>query len=254
MKRIEVFGCPMDVASMNRVVTVIEERIEKKLFTHHVVVNVAKLINMQGDAALAASVHGCDIVNIDGMGVVWGMRLLGHVVPERVAGIDLFGRLLEGAACRGFPVFLLGATQTVVESAAARCLKHYPGLRIAGYHHGYFWDDECAVVETIRGSGARLLFVAMTSPQKEVFISRWKTLLGVDFVMGVGGAFDIMAGKVARAPLWMQRSGLEWLFRLIQEPRRMGKRYLRTNVRFAWMLVRERLKNGRKSLHDGSRL
>jgi N-acetylglucosaminyldiphosphoundecaprenol N-acetyl-beta-D-mannosaminyltransferase len=242
MNRIELFGCPMDISTMSETVTWISSRIAARQFTQHVVVNVAKLVNMQSDPELAASVRACDIVNIDGMGVVWGARMLGHSVPERVAGVDLFGHLLQDAAEHEFPIFLLGATQEVVERAAAQSAGQYSGLRIAGYHHGYFWDDEHSVVEQIRASGARLLFVAITSPKKENFINRWRSELGVDFVMGVGGTFDVIAGKVARAPTWMQNSGLEWLFRVVQEPRRMWKRYLVTNSRFALMLGAEWLR------------
>lgn len=236
MKRIELFNCPMDIASMDETVDLIRSRVEQRLFTQHVVVNVAKLVHMQTDDQLAASVRACDLINIDGMGVVWGGRLLGHQVPERVAGVDLFDRLLKMAAGQDFPVFLLGATDTVVTSVAAKVSQRYPRLKVSGYHDGYFWEDEQSVVAEIRNSGARLLFVAITSPKKENFINRWKSELGVDFVMGVGGTFDVVAGKVKRAPVWMQRSGLEWLFRVIQEPRRMWKRYLVTNVKFALML------------------
>jgi N-acetylglucosaminyldiphosphoundecaprenol N-acetyl-beta-D-mannosaminyltransferase len=236
MKRIELFACPMDVATMDETVAWIGQRIAARQFTQHVVVNVAKLVTMQSDAELAASVRACDIVNIDGMGVVWGARLLGHDVAERVAGVDLFDRLLAHAAAHGYPVFLLGGTPVVVARTAQVCRERHAGLKIAGYHHGYFWNDEAAVAEAIRASGARLLFVAITSPKKENFINRWKQELGVDFVMGVGGTFDVMAGKVKRAPLWMQRCGLEWLFRVLQEPRRMWRRYLSTNSRFVLML------------------
>ena len=226
---------------MHETVEWIEARIESRQFTQHVVVNVAKLVNMQRDAELAASVRACDIVNIDGMGVVWGARLMGFPVRERVAGVDLFERLLQMAAERGLPVFLLGATDAVVARTAAVASARYPALKIAGHHHGYFWDDEESMVETIRRSGARLLFVAITSPRKENFINRWKDRLGVDFVMGVGGTFDVVAGKVRRAPQWMQRSGLEWVYRVAQEPRRMWKRYFITNSAFALMLVRARV-------------
>lgn len=227
----------MNVATMSETVRWISARIAARQFTQHVVVNVAKLVHLQSDDELAASVRACDIVNIDGMGVVWGARLLGHAVPERVAGVDLFDRLLAEAATRGFPVFLLGATDEVVARVAAICSSRFPALRIAGYHHGYFWNDEQAVVDAIRESAARMLFVAITSPKKENFINRWKAELGVDFVMGVGGTFDVVAGKVKRAPVWMQKCGLEWLYRVMQEPGRMWKRYLFTNSRFAAMLA-----------------
>lgn len=241
MKRIELFGCDVDVATMGETVELIEQRIDAGCFTQHVVVNVAKLVSMQTDAELARSVRECDIVNIDGMGVVLGARFLGHAVPERVAGVDLFHWLLAMASRRGFPVFFLGATEEVVRRTAQETARANPGLRIAGFHHGYFWDEEEKVVESIRASGAKLLFVAITSPHKENFINRWKHALGVDFVMGVGGTFDVVAGKVSRAPRWMQRAGLEWLFRLMQEPRRMWRRYLGSNLRFALMLCSARL-------------
>lgn len=241
MKRIEFLSCPMNPLTIDESIEWIGSRIERREFTQHVVVNVAKLVHMQKDAELAASVRACDIVNIDGMGVVWGARLMGLPVPERVAGIDLFDRLLQMAAERTLPVFLLGATDAVVARAASMVSARYPGLRIAGYHHGYFWDDEEGVVEQIKHSGARLLFVAITSPRKENFINRWKSELGVDFVMGVGGTFDVVAGKVRRAPRWMQQSGLEWAYRVMQEPQRMWRRYFVTNNRFAMMLLRARI-------------
>ena len=241
MKRIEFLSCPMDVATMDESVEWIRSRIERRQFTQHVVVNVAKLVHLQKDLKLAESVRACDMINIDGMGVVWGARLMGFSVPERVTGVDLFENLLQMAEERSLPIFLLGATDAVVTRTAEVVAERYPKLQIAGFHHGYFWDDEAQVVDKIGNSGARLLFVAITSPSKENFINRWKDLLRVDFVMGVGGTFDVVAGKVRRAPRWMQRSGLEWVFRVLQEPRRMWKRYLVTNCQFAMMLLKIRL-------------
>jgi len=235
---IGMFGVDMHLLTMAETVSLVDSRISRGEFTQHVVVNVAKIVHIQSDAALAESVRACDIVNIDGMGIVWGARLLGLEVPERVAGVDLFHELLALAARKGYPVFLLGAELAIVEEVARRVQSANRGLQVAGFHHGYFWDDEDAVVTLIRESGARLLFVAITSPRKENFINRWRDQLGVHFVMGVGGTFDVVAGKVKRAPLWMQRAGLEWLYRVVQEPRRMWRRYLRTNTVFLMMLLR----------------
>ncbi|SEA33979.1 WecB/TagA/CpsF family glycosyltransferase [Microbulbifer marinus] len=245
MKEIKFLGAPMLSASMADTVNHIESKIAAGEFLQHVVVNVAKLVNMRKDRELAESVNACDVINIDGMGVVWGARLCGHHVPERVAGVDLFHNLLAMSARRGFPIYLLGAKHEVVAKTTDVVKEMYPGLDVAGYHHGYFWDDEAAVVQAIRESGAKLLFVAITSPKKENFINKWKDQLGVDFVMGVGGTFDVVAGKVKRAPVWMQNAGLEWLYRVIQEPGRMWKRYLVTNSRFAWLLVKERFRGAR---------
>ncbi|WP_274517876.1 WecB/TagA/CpsF family glycosyltransferase [Pseudomonas sp. GM49] len=227
---------------MSETVATICSSIHSGHFTQHVVINVAKLIHMRSDPQLNTSVRSCDIINIDGMGIVWGARFLGHKVPERVAGVDLFHELLAMSADNGFSVYLLGAENEVVSSTANRVQQLYPALKIAGYHHGYFWNDEKTVVEKIRESGAQLLFVAITSPKKENFINRWREELGIDFVMGVGGTFDVVAGKVKRAPLWMQRWGLEWFYRVIQEPKRMWKRYLLTNSKFAWLLIKEKLR------------
>ncbi len=226
---------------MDETVNFIKDRIQANQFTQHVVVNVAKLVHMQNDAQLRESVEACDIINIDGMGVVLGARFLGHDVAERVAGVDLFYNLIAMSEQESFSVYLLGATDDVVTETAKRLQAQHPKLKLAGFHHGYFWDDEESVVNAIKASGAKLLFVAITSPKKENFINKWQDRLGVDFVMGVGGTFDVVAGKVNRAPLWMQRYGLEWFYRIIQEPRRMWKRYLVTNSKFAWYLLREKL-------------
>lgn len=245
MHRIDVLDCPMDVATLDDTVETIRAAVSAGRFTQHVVVNVAKLVKMRHDAQLRDSVRACDIINIDGMGVVLAARLLGHPVPERVAGVDLFDALLSMSEREGFSVFLLGAAEDVLAATVRRVQAKHPQLKIAGAHHGYFWDDEAAMVERIRASGAQLLFVAITSPKKENFIHRWRDQLGVTFVMGVGGTFDVVAGKVKRAPRWMQNSGLEWLYRVIQEPRRMWKRYLVTNTRFAWILLKTWIKTRR---------
>jgi N-acetylglucosaminyldiphosphoundecaprenol N-acetyl-beta-D-mannosaminyltransferase len=240
MSRIDFLNTSMDNLSMADTVHLIESQITQGIFTQHVVVNVAKLVHAQTDSVLADSIKACDIINIDGMGVVWGARLCGHEIPERVAGVDLFHNLLAMSANNDFPVFLLGAEESVVAQTVENVKQQNPTLTVAGYHHGYFWDDEEAIVDMIRASGAKLLFVAITSPKKENFINKWQDKLGVDFVMGVGGTFDVVAGKVNRAPKWMQDNGLEWFYRIIQEPGRMWKRYLITNTKFAIMLLKEK--------------
>src|SRR5580658_11317944 len=166
-------GSPLDVGTIDETIDFIDERVARHEFTQHVVVNVAKLVQMHSDAELRRSVEECDIINIDGMGIIFGGRLLGLELGERVAGIDLFARLVERSAVRGYPIFLLGAKAPIVAEVARRLQAAHPTLRIAGFHDGYFWDNEEAVVDAIRASGARLLFVAITSPRKEKFIARW---------------------------------------------------------------------------------
>lgn len=237
----------MHSITLSETVETIRTSIQNQQLTQHVAVNVAKIILSIKDTELLNSIKSCNIINIDGMGVVWGARFLGHDIAERVAGIDLFYELLAMSEKNKFPVYLLGATKQIVAKASATVETLYPNLKVAGYHHGYFWDDEEEMVRKIRDSGAKLLFVAITSPKKENFINRWKDQLGVNFVMGVGGTFDVVAGKVKRAPLWMQKYGLEWLYRVIQEPGRMWKRYLTTNTQFAWLLIKEKFKQIRSS-------
>jgi len=229
----------IDLYSMDEVVATSCAIIQRDGFVHCADVNVATIVNSTKNEQLRNAINSADLINIDGMGVVWGARLCGLEVPERVAGVDLFLELLAMAAREGFPVYFLGAREAVVDTVARRMQERFPGLQLAGWHHGYFWDDEAAVVQAIRESGAKLLFVAISSPKKENFIHAWKEQLGVRFVMGVGGTFDVIAGRTRRAPKWMQRIGLEWFYRLCQEPRRMWKRYLVTNSVYAWLLVKE---------------
>jgi len=246
MKEISFLNSRMNAVSMKETVALIKASIHSGNFFQHVVVNVAKLVNMQKDKTLHESVQSCDLINIDGQGVVLGARFCGHDVPERVAGVDLFHELLNMSQQEGFPVFLLGASEAVVSKTKTRVEGLYPNLEVAGYHHGYFWDDEEAVVNQIKQSGAKLLFVAITSPKKENFINKWQDKLGVNFVLGVGGTFDVVAGKVKRAPNWMQKYGLECLYRVLQEPRRMFMRYFTTNSKFFLLLIKEKLFSGAK--------
>jgi N-acetylglucosaminyldiphosphoundecaprenol N-acetyl-beta-D-mannosaminyltransferase len=165
---------------------------------------------------------------------------LGQPLPERVAGIDLFERLLELANERSYSIYLLGATQGVMDRLVERIQARYPKLRIAGSCNGYFPDAQTEQVATgIRDARPDMLFLGMTSPKKEVFLARWAELMDVAVCHGVGGSFDVLSGEVKRAPAAWQRFGLEWLYRVVQEPRRMWKRYLVTNSIFICLLLRE---------------
>jgi N-acetylglucosaminyldiphosphoundecaprenol N-acetyl-beta-D-mannosaminyltransferase len=176
----------------------------------------------------------------DGQAVVWAARLLGQPLPARVAGADLMEALLAHAAHRAYSVYLLGAKQEIVRACVAKAQTRYPFLRIAGYRNGYFRrEDEADLIAAIHAAEPDILFLGFGTPAKEYFMHRHYRALGVPFVMGVGGSFDVYAGLVPRAPRWMQRVGLEWAFRLGQEPRRMWKRYLVGNTRFAWLVARE---------------
>src|SRR5262249_48221247 len=200
------------------------------------------------DDALKQVLIDADVVTADGMSVVWASRVLGQPVKQRVTGIDLFAHLVETAAARGLSVYFLGAREESVRRVVEFFANKYPTLRIAGHQNGYFeLSQSRSVCEAIRQSGADLLFVAMGSPRQERWIASNIASTGVRFAMGVGGSFDHVSGLARRAPLWMQRSGLEWLYRLGSEPRRLWRGYLIGNSAFIWLIVRERLRYRKNS-------
>jgi N-acetylglucosaminyldiphosphoundecaprenol N-acetyl-beta-D-mannosaminyltransferase len=203
-------------------------------------VNAAKVMSMRRDDELRRAVTGCGMVLPDGQSVVWASRLLRTPLPERVAGVDLFVRLLAEAARRAYRVYFLGAQADVLVCLLAEVRCSYPGLVVAGAHDGYFSPGEDpAIAAEIKESAADLLFVGMSSPRKELFLSRWGPHTGVKVAHGVGGSFDVLAGLTRRAPLWWQHHGLEWLYRTLQEPARLGRRYLTTNASFIALVTRE---------------
>lgn len=239
--KVSFFSSQLNLLTLDETVNQVVSSIAERRRLNHTALNVAKLVQMETDINLRHSVNGSDLVLADGQGIVWGARLLGHPVPERVAGIDLMMRLLAEAEKHSLRPYLLGARQGVLDRMTVRLFEMFPNLRLAGSHHGYFWDDVEVMVDTIAASQADMLFVAISSPHKEKFLATYGDRLNVPFQMGVGGSFDVVAGLVSRAPKWMQSVGLEWLYRLIQEPRRMWRRYLGTNLRFAAMLAAKKL-------------
>ena len=242
--RITLMGCQVDNLTMEETLAKVEGFIRSGLPHQHVVVNVDKLVKASRDPGLQAIINDCALVNVDGMPVVWASRLLGKPLKERVAGVDLFEALMARAGDKGWRVFLLGAREEVVSKVAETYARKYPGLVLAGYRNGYWKGDqeEAAVAEQVRASRADLLFVAISSPKKEQFLGQYQELMRVPFAMGVGGTFDVAIGKVKRAPGWMQRCGLEWFYRFLQEPRRMFRRYFIEDMAFIGLFVKEALK------------
>ncbi len=240
----QVLGYPLLAATMGEVVGLCARAIDARRPIQIGVLNAAKIVNAARDDALRSSVLSCDIILADGQSVVWASRLLGQGLPERVTGIDLFLELLALADREHLAVYLLGGTAAVNDMVVDVVRRRYPGAQIAGHRDGYFTDGD-AVAHDIAGSGSDMLFLGMSSPGKEVFLARHQDLMRVPISHGVGGSFDILAGVTKRAPQRWQSLGMEWAYRLIQEPGRMWKRYLRTNVLFGVMvgqaLVAQRL-------------
>jgi N-acetylglucosaminyldiphosphoundecaprenol N-acetyl-beta-D-mannosaminyltransferase len=238
--RIDVLGCPVDALDMEQTVERCLGLVEQNARAQHIVVNAAKLAESHRNPRMRAIIESCRLVSADGQAIVWASRALGTPLPERVAGVDLMHELMAAAAERGLSVYVLGAREEVLQAALANLKQRYPGLRVAGSRNGYFDDTEVdEVVAGIRAAAPDMLFVAMSSPRKEYFLSDHMDALGVPFAMGVGGAIDVAAGLTRRAPRWMQRAGLEWFFRFAQEPRRMWRRYLDQNVFILRALIRE---------------
>jgi len=243
--RTEFLGCPIDVLSMAETVELARQAIRGRRRLQHVALNVAKLVNMRRDPVLAADVLSSDLVGVDGMGIVWAARCLGVPIKERVAGIDLFNALLAVCAAEGYRPYFLGATSDVLEKSVQQTIKRHPSIRFAGFRNGYFTpEQEIEVVDEIRRSGADCLFIGMPTPRKERFLAAHRDELNVPFIMGVGGSLDVLAGHVRRAPAIMQSLGLEWLYRVYQEPRRMWWRYAKTNTLFAGIMLRSIVQHG----------
>lgn len=204
------------------------------------VVNAAKVVAANKDEQLRRALVEADLVTADGMSIVWASYLLGQPLKERVTGIDLFERLIAHAASTGLSVFFLGAREEAVRGAVERFSSRHPGLLVAGYRNGYFPQSEsAAVARMIKQSRADLLFVAMGSPAQEYWIAANLARTGARFALGVGGSFDHLSGLARRAPEWMQRIGLEWLYRLLREPRRLWRRYLIGNAAFIGLVIKQ---------------
>jgi N-acetylglucosaminyldiphosphoundecaprenol N-acetyl-beta-D-mannosaminyltransferase len=195
-------------------------------------------VAMQRDSELRRIVEVCELVSADGQAVVWASRLLGDPLPERVAGIDLMQELFALAERRGFRIFILGAKAEVLDQARERIMAKHPRLQLVGMRDGYFTEaQEAEVAAQVRDTRPDILFVAISSPRKEYWLGRYGRKIDVPFVMGVGGAIDVIAGITRRAPDPLQHLGLEWAYRLAQEPGPFCPRYVVTNLRFGWLLA-----------------
>lgn len=236
--RAVVLGCPVDRLNMEAAVGRCLDAVAARRPTRHVSLNVAKLVAARSDPRLRRTLEEAELVTADGQPIVWASRLLGDPLPERVAGIDLMERLLCEAAAKQLAVYVLGARHDALAEAVRRMRERHPSLQLAA-HHGHFPESDDALVEDIiRRANPDILFVAMSSPRKEEWVERGRRL-GLSLSMGVGGAIDVMAGRRSRAPRLLRRLGLEWLFRMAQEPRRLATRYATSNTVFLALLAKE---------------
>jgi N-acetylglucosaminyldiphosphoundecaprenol N-acetyl-beta-D-mannosaminyltransferase len=250
--KIDVCGVPVDSTTRAEVVQRVLDRCGQDggppltIFS----CNVDMLVKAEADREFAATLGGADILLPDGMPVVWLGRALGGTFPERVTGADLLQDIATALASTSHTIFLLGAAPGVADEAAARLTEKNPGLRIAGTlaPEKGFDDDPAAIEDLFRVLGSvrpDVLFIALGAPRQERFAERFGARLGAKVLLPVGAAIDMAAGRVKRAPVAVQRAGGEWLWRLVQEPRRLARRYLREDPKFFGMAARAMMRRRR---------
>jgi len=239
-RRLDLLGCPVDPFTSREVLDEVQQAIERrdrKCVIHFV--NGNKIAQAHEDPEMREILWRGDLVLADGQPLLPMARLLGLEIPERIDGIGLMEKLLRLADERRYRVFLLGARQDVLEACVANIRRRHPRLIIAGQRNGYFQEAELPeIVDEINAARPDLLFIGIGSPIKERLADRWRDRIEAPVIQGVGGSFDVIAGMVRRAPVWMQRVGLEWFYRVLQEPKRMFWRYLKTNTQCLALFAR----------------
>jgi len=235
-----ILDCPVDRITLAQCVSYFKQVLREGRHCHIVMVNAAKLVKARRDRELKEVIENADLVGADGVPIVWASRLLGQPLPGRVNGTDLMHELFIASARYGWRLYLLGAKPEIIQNVVDNIRRQLPTINIVGYRHGYFEspDEELKVIEQINAAKPDILMLGFSTPMKEKWVRRHKDRLNAPIIHGVGGSFDIVGGLTKRAPLWMQSSGLEWLFRLVQEPGRMWRRYLSTNTVFMWLVLR----------------
>lgn len=238
-KRIQIFNTYIDALTFDETINEIENIIKEKKCVQHVVLNANKINLMQSDKKLTDIINNCELINADGQSIVWASKIFKKNIPERVTGIDLFFKLIEISAIKGYKLYFFGADKEIVKKMVKIIKDKYPKIMIVGYRDGYFDEKESKKIALdIKKSGADILFVGFNSPKKEYWINKYKDIMKVPFSMGVGGSFDVLAGKTKRAPKWVQKIGLEWFYRFSQEPKRLFKRYIIGNIKFILLLLK----------------
>ncbi|MBZ2177283.1 MAG: WecB/TagA/CpsF family glycosyltransferase [Acidobacteriota bacterium] len=242
---VNLFGLPVATLTLPEAVAHLAAALRQPAPTFVCTLNADHITRARQDPAFAAAYATANLIVADGQSIRLAARLLGKPLPGRVTGIDLTWALLAHCAAHGHRVFLLGGTDATLSLCTAKLRKHFPTLPLAGTLHGYF-TDPLAVRSAIAASGADLLIAGLGSPRQELFLAEHLPASGCRVGIGIGGAMDVWAGNVARAPLWMQQAGLEWLWRLLQEPRRLLWRYLASNSAFLLLLARELRRGARR--------
>lgn len=240
-KRITILGIKIDVLTIEETIMLVERYVNNTEPLHLMGVNADKINECIKDPQLSQIVNSCGIINADGASVILASKYLHKPLPERVAGIDLMIDLVSLSEAKGYSIYLLGAKQAVVEKTAQVLEEKHPKLNIVGIHDGYFKEEDWPLISIdLKRCKPDFVFVGITSPLKEYLIEYLQADGNRSVFMGVGGSFDVISGNISRAPIWMQKANLEWLYRVIQEPRRLFKRYFLGNLVFIKSIVKEK--------------
>ena len=239
--RIRVLGVPVDCVNMAQALDAVDAMIKGGKAGTIFAVNPEKVMKAREDSVLMGYLESAGLLIPDGIGVVFAARFLGLGSMQRVPGSELMPAICERARDRGYKIFLFGASPEVNESVAKILPERYPGIAIVGRQHGYFAAEEMPdVINRINTSGAQILFVALGSPKQEEWMACYLPELKVRVCQGVGGTFDVIAGKVNRAPTFFLKLHLEWFYRLVSDPRRMKRQT--ALPRFAWCVICEKFR------------
>ncbi len=223
-ERVNILGVKVDAVTMSQAVERVANLIDAGKPSIVATANAEMLLRATHDAELKDILNAASLVVPDGAGTVWAARHLGKHMPERVAGFDLVQQLMKVAPVKGWKFFLFGSAPTIADKAKSKAEQLYPGIKIVGTRNGYFTSsDEPEIISRIKSSRPDILLAALGVPKQEKWLAKFRDELNVPVSIGVGGTFDVMAGVVKRAPLWMQRARLEWLFRAMLQPSRAGR-------------------------------
>jgi N-acetylglucosaminyldiphosphoundecaprenol N-acetyl-beta-D-mannosaminyltransferase len=238
--RIHIGNCPIDCLDFSNTVEALLEAIRKTGRLRIAPVNASTVVMAASDTLFRETLEGMDMLLPDGYWLHWAARLLGRQGTNHVATVPLTYALLERLAPSGGTVFLLGAEAAVVEKASLELGRRFPGLRVVGARNGYFLEgEEEAIVDQIMAAHPQVLLLGISSPKRELFVTRHRERLEVPVVMGVGGLLDILGGRTKEGPQWLRNYGLMWLYRFAKEPRRLWKRYTVANGRFALIVLKD---------------